>query len=140
MGNFDYSIGIDCGTNTGFAVWSAKEMKFVKLVSIPIHRALFEVKKAFDSGKNLKVYIEDARLRKWFGANSNSKLQGAGSVKRDSTIWEDFCKDYNIPYQLVSPKENKTKLDVKQFKIYTKYEGKTNEHSRDAGMLVFQRR
>lgn len=140
MRNFDYSIGIDCGVNTGFAVWSAKEMKFVKLVCIPIHKALFEVKNAFDNGKNIKVYIEDARLRKWFGSNSNDKLQGAGSVKRDSKIWEDFCRDYEIPYQLISPKDNKTKLDSKQFKIYTKHQGSTNEHSRDAGMLVFQRR
>jgi hypothetical protein len=140
MKNFDYSIGIDCGVNTGFAVWSAKEVKFVKVASIPIHKALFEVKKAFDSGKNLKVYIEDARLRKWFGSRSNEKLQGAGSVKRDSKIWEDFCKDYQIPYELVNPKDNKTKLDAKQFKAYTRYEGVTNEHSRDASMLVFQRR
>ena len=136
---FDYAIGIDCGVNTGFAVWSVQKNCYLTVKSIAIHGALMEVASAFKAQPNIKVFIEDARLRKWFGKNSTAKLQGAGSIKRDSKIWEDFCKDLNIPYQLVAPKDNKTKLNSVQFKNYTGWRKTTNEHSRDAGMLVFQR-
>lgn len=137
--NFRYAIGIDCGVNTGFAVWDVGKKCYLTIKSIPIHRALAEVVSAFKSEPNIKIFIEDARLRKWFGKNSTAKLQGAGSIKRDSKIWEDFCKDLDIPYRLIAPKDNKTKLTAQQFKAYTGWEKTTNEHSRDAGMLVFQR-
>lgn len=136
---FKYVIGIDCGVNTGFAVWSVDEQKFRCVKSLQIHKALSEVERAFKQEPNIKVFIEDARLRKWFGANSTAKLQGAGSVKRDCKIWEDFCKDLGIPYVLVAPKDNMTKLNAVQFINITNYEGVTNEHSRDAAMMIFQR-
>lgn len=135
--NFNYAIGIDCGVNTGFAVWCINRQKLISVKSLKIHQAILKIIEAKKRGGEIKVYIEDARLRKWFGKDSQLKKQGAGSVKRDSKIWEDFCIDYEIPYQLVNPKDNKTKLDAKTFKTYTKFEGVTNEHSRDASMLVF---
>ena len=137
--SFDYTIGIDCGVNTGFAVWSIERKDFLLVESMEIHKALFQVMDYIKREKKVKVFIEDARLRKWFGSNSESKKQGAGSVKRDSKIWEDFCKDMGIPFVLVNPKDNKTKLDSTKFKTYTGWTGRTNEHARDAGMLVFQR-
>ena len=33
----------------------------------------------------------------------------------------------------------KLKMDAKAFLAYTKYQGKTSEHSRDAAMLVYGR-
>jgi hypothetical protein len=83
------------------------------------------------------VRFEDARLRKWFGNAGREKLQGAGSIKRDCVIWNDFLTRKQIPFEAVAPKNNKTKLSSKAFKEITKYEGKTSEHSRDAAMLVF---
>lgn len=136
--NFNYAIGIDCGVNTGFAVWSVKEQKLVFVKTLPIHQALLEVYKTFKHEKEIIIIIEDARLRKWFGNNSDAKKQGAGSVKRDSKIWEDFCIDFKIPYRLVNPMNNKTKLDEKTFKHYTGFEGRTSNHARDASMLVFK--
>ena len=136
---FDYTIGIDCGVNTGFAIWSVESGKLIQVCSMPIHKAIFRIMEFIVEGKKVKVFIEDARLRKWFGNNSESKKQGAGSVKRDSKIWEDFCNDMNIPFYLVNPKDNKTKLDSKSFKMLTGWNGQTNNHGRDAGMLVFQR-
>lgn len=53
--------------------------------------------------------VEDARQRKWFGARSSSKLQGAGSVKRDSAIWDDYLKSTGVMYRMVSPANNTTK-------------------------------
>ena len=66
-----------------------------------------------------------------------SKLQGVGSVKRDCTIWEDFLKDLNVSFEMVAPKRNVTKLTHEQFVRLTGYDKRTNEHNRDAAMLVF---
>ena len=86
------------------------------------------------------VIFEDARLRKWYGSKSDAKLQGAGSVKRDSSIWEDFLKDKGIPFQGIHPLQGLTKLTSVYFKRITKWDGKTSEHSRDAAMLVIGKR
>ncbi|EMN93341.1 hypothetical protein LEP1GSC112_0438 [Leptospira interrogans serovar Pomona str. UT364] len=85
------------------------------------------------------LLIEDARKRKWFGPNADAKRQGAGSVKRDCALWEDFCNREGIPFRLVHPKRGATKWDEMQFKTYTGWTGRTSEHSRDAAMLIVGR-
>lgn len=85
------------------------------------------------------VLFEDARQRKWFGADSNAKMQGAGSVKRDASIWEEFCTDYQIAFRALPPAKGGTKLNPDYFKALTGWRGKTSEHARDAAMIVFGR-
>lgn len=136
-------IGIDAGKNTGFAVWDSKRKKFIEITSMPIHRAMLEVKQIFDKEvDNLYIRVEDARQRTWFGNKMSyheerSKLQGVGSVKRDCTIWEDFLTDLGFRFEMVAPKRNVTKMTHEQFERLTGYGKRTNEHSRDAAMLVF---
>jgi hypothetical protein len=139
--NYDLIIGIDAGKNTGFAVWNVHLKKFQLIETLLIHQAIFKIRDYVTAGWCIKVVVEDARKRQWFDdkKNSRAKLQGAGSIKRDSTIWEDYLVDAGLDYELVAPKHNVTKLSADAFKKWTKYEGKTNEHNRDAGMLVFQR-
>lgn len=88
-------------------------------------------------GMDIFVRFEDARKRKWFGAKGVEALQGAGSVKRDATVWQDFLQDLCIPYEAVAPKNNKTKITADYFRKVTGWEGRTSEHARDAAMLVF---
>lgn len=138
-------IGIDCGTNTGFAVWDPARREFTKLKTLAIHRAMEAVKALHEMpGVTVEVYFEDARLRNWFEHERNAseyrgKLMGAGAVKRDSAIWEDFLTDYKIPFKAVAPKNNATKVEVDFFNRITGWEGSSSEHSRDAAMLVFGR-
>lgn len=134
---YEMLIGIDPGVNTGFAVWDGKSLIYCK--SLNIVEAAMKVKEYADI-YNVKVYFEDARQRHWFGSSGREKLLGAGSVRRDSQIWETICNVLNIPYQMVAPKDNMTKLNATQFKMFTGWEGRTNEHGRDAAMLVFKRR
>lgn len=110
----------------------------------PIHRALIAVHEyAQRFGADVvTVFIEDARLRKWIPQEAScseyrGKLMGAGSVKRDASFWEDFCKDYGIRLVKVPPRENTTKLAPRVFARITGYKGRTSEHARDAAMLVF---
>jgi hypothetical protein len=141
-------IGIDPGTHTGVAVWDTREGKFLSLETLPIHRALEKVKEMSHPfwhmdrlyHDDIQVVFEDARQRTWFGkGDTNAKLQGAGSVKRDCSIWEDFCKDYGIPYWAKPPVKGATKVSAEYFKMVSHYTGRTSEHSRDAAMLVIGR-
>lgn len=132
-------IGIDPGTHTGVAVWDSKEGKFLSLETLPIHRAMVEVMN-LRIGREILVVFEDARQRKWFGeGDTDAKKQGAGSVKRDCSIWEDFCKDYGIPFRAIPPVKGATKITPEYFKLISHYQGRTSEHSRDAAMLVIGR-
>jgi hypothetical protein len=83
------------------------------------------------------IRVEDARLRTWFGNTGHERLKGAGSVERDARIWEDFLQSIGANFEMVHPKYNKTKTDAIYFRKLTGWNGLTNEHSRDAGMLVF---
>lgn len=141
-------IGIDPGTHTGVAVWDSREGKFLSLETLPIHRALEKVKEMSHPfwhmdrlyHDDIQVVFEDARQRTWFGkGDTYAKLQGAGSVKRDCSIWEDFCKDYGIPFQAKPPVKGATKVSAEYFKMISHYTGRTSEHSRDAAMLVIGR-
>jgi hypothetical protein len=140
-------IGIDTGINTGVALWDNRKRSLELVTSMPIHKAMELVKlhqvKAQENGTKLVVRVEDPRQRTWFGTERMSreeerkKLQGVGSVKRDASIWDEFLKDQGIEYEMVAPKRNITKLTQDTFKRYTGWNSKTNEHGRDAAMLVF---
>lgn len=138
-----YFIGIDPGVHTGLAVWDATGKRFIGVECHPIHKAMTLVRDLHAQGMVQRVYFEDARLRTWYGNNNarkdRAKLQGAGSVKRDSQIWEDFLRDLGIGFIPVPPKNNATKLRAEPFRKLTGWDASTNEHGRDAAMLVFGR-
>lgn len=143
--DYRFYIGIDSGKNTGFAIWDRQEKNLIRVETMFIHQAMFlvhsltswqEIDGVVD-GKYF-VRVEDARLRTWFPKDvGKDQLQGAGSIKRDATIWEDFLADYKIPYQMVAPKKNKTKMEESYFKQLTGWKKRTSQHARDAAMLVF---
>lgn len=132
---FKYYIGIDPGVNTGLSLWDGENKKFIIIKQMNIIEALFYC--ATMSVENTFFRIEDARKRKWFGKAGREQLQGAGSIKRDCQIWEEFMNHIKANCEFVAPKNNKTKLNAIQFKNITKWPGRTNEHNRDAAMLVF---
>ncbi|TPR84858.1 hypothetical protein [Acinetobacter baumannii] len=143
-------IGVDTGVHTGFAVAfdHGKGGELQDVSSLTITQSMSKVLElANEHGKeNLKLFIEDARLRTWFGnadarqARSGAGVrEGIGSVKRDAQIWEDWCKEQGLKYQMIHPAANKTKTDAKYFLKLTGWAKRTNEHARDAAMLVFGR-
>ena len=137
-------IGIDPGTHTGLAVWDSREGKFLSLETLPIHKALDKVRvwmlTCKDTETEFNVVFEDARQRTWFGKGDvSAKMQGAGSVKRDCSIWEDFCKDNQISYWAKPPVKGATKVSSDYFKMISHWTERTSEHSRDAAMLVIGR-
>jgi len=141
--NYKYLIGIDCGVTTGYAVYTRSKKQLVSVESMTILEAIAAVKichQVFPG--SVFVRVEDARLRKWIPYEKDQKAErgkreGAGSVKRDAQIWEEFLKAEQIPHEMVAPKNNKTKLKADCFKKITGWHIATNEHGRDAAMLVF---
>jgi len=128
-------IGIDPGTHTGFAVWDTKTKKLVEVETMMIHQAFKRVFELMEQDY-ICLRIEDARHVSRDGLNSIARLQGAGSIKRDCAIWEDFCESCDIPFEFVRPGRG-TKPTPEYFKMITKWKGRTSNHARDAAMLVF---
>ncbi len=134
-------IGIDTGVHTGFAVYDSNGKVLQSVGCYKIHKVMQIVLNLLNNGKNIKVRVEDARKRTWYGFHTakqdRARLQGAGSVKRDAQIWEDFLTDLCVDFEMVAPKNNATKLTAASFRQLTGWIGKTNEHGRDAAMLVY---
>ena len=64
---------------------------------------------------------------------------GAGSVKRDAVIWEEFCIDNGIKFFSVPPAKGLTKWSAQTFSEVTGWQGRTSNHGRDAALLVYGR-
>jgi hypothetical protein len=131
---YDFIIGIDPGVHTGIAVID-KSNKYIFITSMQILQSIDYVKLLQTRGEVVLI-IEDARQRKWFGSNANAKQQGAGSIKRDATIWEELCNATNIDALFCAPAKGRTKIDKKLFHKITNWNKQTNEHGRDASMLI----
>lgn len=139
-------IGIDTGTNTGFAVNIDGEI--VELETLGIIKAQLRVLSWLEStkstmnGHEFGVCIEDARQRKWVHKDiGRERLRGVGSVCRDSAIWQEFCEHYSIPFCLVPPAHliGLTKMTEEDFRERTGWNGKrTSVHARDAGIMTWK--
>ena len=131
-------VGVDPGVSTGLAMWDRLRQKLVSVDAVMIHEAWQAILILHLAGALHSVTFEDARLRTgYFGKNAKAKQQGAGSVKRDCTIWADFLGGHGIPFKTVSPLKKGAKVDAATFiKLSGGWQGRTNEHGRDAALLV----
>lgn len=128
--------GIDPGVKTGLSIWDRKRKGFEKIYSSGILVIQGFILSHYKPDQ-IFFRLEDARLRTWFGKSQREVLQGAGSIKRDCQIWEEFFLLHDYEFELVAPKNNKTKLDAKLFSKMTGWKERTNEHERDSAMLCF---
>ncbi len=140
--DYRFFIGIDPGHETGLSMWD-RDLQKLHVESTQLHRAMESIREAFDADLGrILVRLEDARLRKWIPrmpdkSREAGRREGAGYVKGHCTAWEDFLEDLGVDYELVAPKNNRTKMRAEAFRHLTKYPGKTSEHGRDAAMLVY---
>lgn len=130
-------IGIDPGTTTGMGIWhtDGEVLDLQSGTLIEMYKHIERMHTTFSYPIHLR--IEDARQRKWYGNATKGKLQGVGSVKRDCSIWEEICEYHKWSYKMVHPIKGSTKWDHDQFCRITGWDGQTNEHKRDALLLVW---
>lgn len=128
--------GIDPGVNTGVALWDIERQKLTECRTCTIVEAMWQLENLLRAQLLRSVCIEDARLRKWFGTSGREALMGAGSIKRDCKIWEEWVKLHKIEARFLSPQQKGQKLDADTFERITKWQGRTSEHARDAAVLA----
>lgn len=129
-------IGIDPGKKTGYAAYNSRAKELTTVVSCPIFIAMEKVRvwERIAKGKFF-VIVEDARKRPPDKEWGLERLQGAGSIKRDSAIWEEFLTYYDIPHQMKAPRN--TNIKAKPFQMLTGYTERIDQHARDAAMIVY---
>ena len=137
-------VGIDPGVNTGMAIWDTVSRAFLDIRSSGIVDAMEYLRRLHSERTISLVVFEDARQRKWIPREKDLKefkgrAMGAGSVKRDCTIWEEWCKYHRIEFVKTPPRAGMTKLSDAFFQGLTGYDRRTNNHGRDAAMLIFGR-
>ena len=139
---YDYIIGIDPGTKTGIAVWDRKRQMFVSVQTKNIIEAMnnvLDLQYAPDTTQLVErlLVIEDARTR----SGSEAAKMGAGSIRRDCSIWQEFAEYYDIDILWRATPRGKfktTKLPAATFKKLTGWAERTSNHARDAAMLVWR--
>jgi len=129
--------GIDPGVKTGIALWDCGKQEFIRIETMTIISAIELLSRPWSRNHIKEINFEDARLRTWFGKSGREKLQGAGSIKRDCSIWQEFCEYYKIHFEAVKPTVGQTKWSAGYFKKITGWTGRTSQHARDAAVLVF---
>ena len=130
-------IGIDPGIVSGIAVWDSLNGWFDMIDSMAIHE-LFDKLKFYHEFYAVIVYIENPNTWVPFGGKSDPmRLQGAGAVKQTFKHILEFMEDKGIDFRPTKLQGTMKKVKSEYFKKLTGYQGKTNEHGRDAAMLVF---
>lgn len=131
-------VGIDPGVNTGICIIDADTKEIKMLATLKIHDALETIKvNRYDIKK---VVIEDPNMWTHFvDKNAKKRLQGAGSVKRDFSIWRDFLNAYGVDFIGIRPdkKRNDIAYNSTLFSKITGFNGRCSEHARVACMLIF---
>jgi hypothetical protein len=137
-------LGIDPGTAVGLAQWSTTGQVLGVVTSMSALAAMDWIRtlpQAQHPGSGeLLIVLEDARKSRIHGGPTFGKanrLQGVGSVKRDSALWVEFCTRERIPFVTIKPRRRATKKNAALFRQITGWQGRTNEHGRDAAMFVW---
>lgn len=145
-------IGIDCGVQTGFAMWDGKQQGWIDLphklqpmLTIDFWEALEIVEKSAERlGRKICCKVEDPSGNapvfqgKLTGHNKRKQLkiaQNIGMNKREAQLMiEGLGRIDGVLVDPITPKQSK--LDAKTFKTIAGYKGSTSQHARDAAMLV----
>lgn len=149
----NWYIGVDVGKHSAVAIWSRNMQKFTFVHTYEIFEALKFVERFVDechADGGVMVIFEDARKRKTIptknGKADVSRLQGAGSVKRDSAIWDEVLTGLSKRFQSgfswkgVAP-NGKTNALAKDKELSSRNLGltyNTSEHARCAAFLVWK--
>lgn len=133
-------IGIDPGINCGIAIWNTKRKEFDFISSCHIWVLFDRINNHYEQhGSGLLIRIENPNTWVPFKSitQNNSRLQGAGAVKQTYKHIIQYLDYHNIEYQNVRLQGSLKKLSSAKFKQITGWAEPTNEHGRDAAMLVY---
>jgi len=142
MNKHRYIIGIDCGVKNGFAVYDSKERCIIELTTYKMYEVLFKLQSMIGKEDSVHVRIENPNT--WIDYKHlsvkavSARKQGAGSVKRSYQVIEEFLIDKGVSFDAVSLRSCMKKVNAETFQRVTGIKQRTNEHERDACMLVWK--
>ena len=131
-------MGVDPGSNTGIALFEGG--KLTTLQTIEPHQLVEVIETVSPS----RVVFEDSRLISptWKRGVSNAAqlkiARDVGQIDAWCRLIVATCARLQIPAHGISPKQKGAKLDAAQFTALTGWEGRSNEHTRDAAALAWQ--
>jgi hypothetical protein len=131
--------GIDPGVTTGLALWDTESQALVMCMTTTILEAMHQLEALLDEGTLEAVNLEDARMIGGIGNTGFARAQGAGSVKRDCRIWEEWAERYGVRLNLISPKHKGAKMNPVVFGKVFEWDSRTSQHARDAAMIASMR-
>jgi hypothetical protein len=136
-----YIIGIDPGIVCGFAAIDKQVGKLSTVQSCKLHEMFELLTAAYPLG--VMVYIENPNTWVPFKNVSKEVMEmkraGAGAVKQTYKHIIEFLEDNSIPYHSTRLQGNYKKVTAKWFKQQTGWDKPTNEHGRDAALLIMGR-
>ena len=145
---YDFAVGIDPGLNrnNGYAVWDIKNQLFAQILAMSFWELAGIIQDTAIYNKHkYHFFLENPAGNKpvWIQAKGGKNVAGkiaqnVGMNKAVGILWAQLFEQKKLSYTLVTPKKSSlTKMGKEQFQKLTGYKTRTNEHSRDAAMLVF---
>lgn len=138
-------VGIDPGVNTGVAVWNPTTKKFDQMLTLDFWQTLSFIEK--NNHKDVFFVLENPDLIKpMYGKKSSIQKkevrdainQRIGKNKAMALLYLEYLEIQGANYISIKPVSKKKNKSV--FQKITGYSQRTNQHVRDAGMLVYERR
>jgi hypothetical protein len=141
-----FVLGIDPGRATGLAGFDPHENRLLFVGSDRPLASIKRIERWAAGGLLLGAYVEDSRRSPVYarhaGKNRSERDRVARSVGRIDQLIDLYLAVLHaagVPAKGVPPVRSK-KWDAATLRCVTGYEGRTNEHGRDAARLVFGRR
>ena len=148
-------VGLDPGEQTGVAAYDSKAGRLKYCTSL----GFWAMVRRFESelgpidpvdglapGLVVLVVIEDARKLPVYGRHDDMRgrrrdklARNVGRIDRDTQLWVEYLARRGYRVLLVEPSRGQEKWDAATFKKITRYQGRTNQHGRDAARLVWGR-
>ena len=142
----EYFIGVDAGVNTGLAIW-VPAIKELSLHTTDFW-GLWDIIESYEPV--LYPFMTKVRIetpgRFMYARNKAQKLKREAELKmatnyggniREAELIAARFSEKGFTVDRPRPTKNHTKHNAKLFTQITGYPGQTNEHVRDAGMLVY---
>lgn len=132
-------IGIDPGKNTGFAVYDRSKKRLVSLWTIDFGLAIRKLEANHSEIDHVRIerpktkYVWQSVKRQDLRAAMNIAFR-VGMNQREAQLLISECRRRQFRVVEMNPQG---KIDQQRFRMLTGWEGRTNEHIRDAGMLCY---
>jgi hypothetical protein len=139
----DIVIGIDPGVETGYAVWCRSRKQFLELVTLTFWTAYDRVTAL--SPTDVEIFIENPDSKRSMYERTEMVQEqrkrermatNIGSNRREASLLIERLRALGYTVTAVRPMTAR-KWTAEQFTRYTRHQGRTSQHVRDAGRLVF---